>query len=354
MASIKEILNKALNYKHLVNPLKTAFSKGTSVLDAPGGSWKLSDDPKTNMALWNAIYSAPAVFGLSYLVNNIANRKAETEVDEKLDTQLIDKLQALRPRLVSDPNLEDTESFTELPQKELKRLETIKAELNKAAADDDEDPSWDKDLKQWVIDTLKSSIKGAIPIGAAALAASGGIALSNANNKDRIKKDLEARRVQLRNIQALIDRQMLVDKGLVKGASSKKDKDSGDKEGSKIGLLEGAINAPLLAHILIAGGLGLGTYKFMRAKDPNEKKLSYLKKVQLGSNVLQDTPQLSVLDLPIDPAKVLAVPGDKKQETLIAEETKPVEVAAADIIDVKPIEDSGIFQEIKKKDALFA
>lgn len=360
--SIKAAVNKALAHLKMANPFHSLLRSGTSIFDAPSGSWALSKDPKTNMALWNAIYTSGPAFGLAYLINNLANQKAESEVEEAIDTQLIDKLQSLRPRLVADPNLADVSAYTELPKKELKRLEEIKAGLPKSAANNDDGAEDDQDFSERASDStkelIKNSILNTIPLAAFGLAAAGGIALSNKNNKDRIAKNLQARRTQLRNIQALIDRQMLADRGLIKAAAKKE----GDKTGSGVGVLDAFVGLPITAHMLLAAALGLGSYGILSDRDKNKATLKYLKKIQLGSNTLQDTPQLSVLDLPVSPDKILAVPGDKKQQTLIKAEISPTDDG---VIDVVPIENSGILEELKaasdseiesrkKKDALFA
>ena len=331
--ALKDNIMEILRNSRLVDPFYSAFATGKSVFDAP--KWKLAKDPKLNMALWNSIYAFPAALGLGYLVNNLSNQKAAAEVDAELDKQLIDKLQSTRPRLVADPNLADTASFTDLPKKELNRLEGIKDKISKKSS------SPFRKVKDSFVDLLVNSLIGAIPIGTAAAAATAGVAWSNKNNKERIKKDLEERRTQLRNIQALIDHQMLANRGLIKGASQ----DSGDTEtkhrGSELGPFEGLLNLPVLALALMSGALGVATYRYMDRADKNKSTIKYLKKTQLGSNVLQDTAQLSLLDLPVDPNKVIATPGDKKQLTLGEDSVKA---------DSDP---AGIVTEVKKKDALF-
>lgn len=347
---LKDTIGKILDYKHLINPLATTFSSGREPGDAPRfGGWSLFKDPKTNMAAWNAIYNILPLFGIGFVINAIANRKAESEVEDKLDAGVIGKLQALRPRLISDPNLKDVTSYTSLPKKELEQLEAIKGELAKSASDEENADSW---VVQQLKALVKDGFKNAIPIAAAIAAASSGIALSNKLNRDRIKKQLSDRRIELSNIQALLDHKMLADAGLID-----ENKPTGVISKTANGPIRTLLDAPMLAHILLSTGLGIGTYKLMTSQDDNKKKIKSLKKIQLGSNVLQDTPQLSVLDLPVKPEQILAIPGDKKKETVIAavkDKLEEIAKGGEDIIDVSPIEDSGILQEIKKKDALFA
>ena len=350
---IKSAVNKVLNHVKMVNPFHSLLRSGTSIFDAPGGSWKLSDDPKTNMALWNAIYTAGPAFGLAYLINNIANQRAESKIEDASEKRLIDKLQAMRPRLLETPKpIADDEGYEEVPTTELKRLSALKNSLQKSAKKDTEDdPDTLERAKHGTLDIMKGGIVGTLPIAVALAMAAGGVAASNKYNKERIKANLRTRRSQIRSIQALIDRERLIDKGLVKSAA-KKDKD----EGSDIGVLDAFVGLPAAAHTAIALSLGLGTYGILSAKDENKNLLKYLEKVQLGSNVLQDTPQLSVLDLPADPGQILAVPGDKKKETLLP--TAATAANPSEIIDVEPIDAADIITEVKadnkKKDALFA
>ena len=363
---MNDTLKTILNHARLVNPARTIFSAGSSVWDAPGGGdpnskWRLAKSDKLNMALWNLIYSAPAAFGLAYLINNVANQRAENDVEKKLNRQLIDKVQATRPRLVADPNLADITSFTELPGEELRRIDAAREQaaeksgnrkkLTKKAAG-----NLDEIATETVRDAVSDAFLSALPLTGAALAAYGGISLSNHLNKERIKKELLARRMQLRNLQAKLDHDMLVSRGLIKGASETVDQAKVDRmvaeakastntnrlqgdRGSTSSLWDMILRVPVLAHVLMATALVTGAYSLLRKGDKNEKRLKHLKDMQLGSNVLQDAPQLSVLDLPVKAEDILDVPA--------------LTAGKEAVLDVKPVDEANIIQEVKKKDALF-
>lgn len=362
---IDKLLDTIKRYKHLVNPVATTFLDATDVKAAPTGRFKLSDDPKTNLALWNSIFVGGTAFPLAYLVNSLANKHHEAKVEDKLDKALVDKLNAMRPRVVADPDLGDTSAFTDLPEKELEQLEELKAVLNKKSSGDDDENTFVDDVGDKVSDVFSDIGKNMLPIAAVPLSVLAGVALSNHVNRERIKKQLADRRVQLRNIQAKLDRKHLQSRGLIKSdepieksASSKRDSEP-RKDNSFWSLF---FEAPLMTSGLLTAILSIGAYNILRDRDKNLAKLKYLKETQLGSNTLQDTPRIGVIDLPVKPEEVLAIPGDKKQETLIA--TSEVPKQLDNKTGNRPLlENTEVFEEIvprrhslennKEKDAIF-
>lgn len=376
---IKKVFDKIARYKHLFNPAATLVYKGESGgihdrLAAPVGSWKLSDDPKTNLALWNAIFVGGATAPLAYLINTLANKKHEAEVDEKFDKALVDKLNALRPRLVSGNKLGDVSAFSDMPKQELKQLDALIEKIDKKAsvekkAEDKEtlDDAISEKISTFLGDVAKSSLPF-LAIPAAGLSA---IGLSNYINKQRIKAKLNKERMAVRNIQSLLDRKHLQLAGLIKAdqakpeisdniakqASTESEKSKKEKEPNKENsIYTYGISTPALAWSLVATALGLGYFSLLRKNDKNLGKIKHLKKVQLGSNVLQDTPKISVLDLPATTDEILAVPGDKQQRTLTEAETKQTK----ELPNKAPkalLENKELFTEVlpaaSKKDALF-
>ena len=117
------------------------------------------------------------------------------------------------------------------------------------------------------------------------------------------------------------------------------------------------IDWSVMFQLLLGAATGIGAYQLMKNRDKNKAKIKYLNDKLVGSNQLAASPKLSIADLPVATSEILVTPGDPKQETLVDDPKKQQYAknsAPVDVIDVKPIEDTGIFQEVKKKDALFA
>lgn len=309
------------NYLHLANPLYTLINSGEDVKDTPAG-YEFSDNPRLNLAIWNAIGVAGTALPVAYLINTLVNRKTDADVESKMNKSLVSKLEAQRPRLVADPNLLDTSSFTELPKAELKELEELKATLSKSASDEDEEGFMD-----WMGDKIKGmlaeGIYAGIPMATLPAAAIAGITLATETDKKRIKKRLQNQRMQLRNIQAYVDKRQLEEAGLVKADKSTESvKDLNDKMEKSASIHKASNSLPQLLlsdvpMVALTGGsaiLGGALYNVLKDKDENLAIIDYLKKRQLGSNVTQETPRLSVVDLPVDPRSILATPGDKNEE----------------------------------------
>lgn len=318
---VNKFLDTIARYRHLFNPLATVKYDPKDVTSAPVGSLRLSDDPKRNLALWNAIFVGGATLPLMYLVNTLANKHHEAKIEDKLDKAMVNKLNAMRPRVVSDPNLKDISAYTDLPEKELKQLEELKDSLSKNASEKkDKKPTGVLDSAADMLSNLFTDLgNNLIPITTVPAAALLGIGLSNYVNKKRIKKSLAERNVQLENIQAILDRKQLQESGLVKRDAAPAE-DYGNLKKNANTFKNVFLDLPLITYALLAPTLGIGAFNLMRSKDKNIAKLDYLEKTHLGANTLQDTPRISVIDLPVDPSEILAVPGDARQETIIDKE----------------------------------
>ena len=354
---IDKLIDTIKRYKHLVNPVATTFLDETDVKAAPVGRFKLSDDPKTNLALWNSIFVGGTALPLAYLVNSLSNKHHEAKVEDTLNKALVNKLNAMRPRVVADSDIGDVSAFTDLPKKELEQLEELKTTLNKKSSGG----TVVGDLEDKATDALSDIGKNMLPIAALPLSVLAGVALSNHVNRERIKKQLAERRVQLRNIQSKLDRKQLQSYGLIKSdepiekeASNKRDEEP-RKDNSFWSVF---FESPLMTTGLLTTILSIGAYNVLRDRDKNLAKLKYLKNTQMGSNTLQDTPRIGVIDLPVKPEEVLAVPGDKKQETLIEVldapkqlENKPSNLRLLDNRDI--FEELSPRTNIREKDAIF-
>lgn len=310
------------NYLHLANPLYTLVHTGEDVKDTPAGL-ELAKNPRLNLALWNAIGVAGTVAPLAFLINTIVNRKHDSEVESKLNKSLVRKVEALRPRLVADPNLMDISSYTDRPKSELEELEKLKETLSKNASE--ERPGLFSWLGDKVLSMAAEGIYAGLPLAALPLAAVSGIGLATSIDRKRIKDRLKERRMQLRNIQAYVDRLQLEDAGLVKAEkrsdsikelNNKMSKEASiDKESAEVSIPQIMLSdVPMMA--LTGGSLLLGgsIFNILKDKDENVAILKYLKDRQLGSNITQGTPQIGIVDLPVDPRNILATPGDKNEE----------------------------------------
>ena len=363
-----KFLDTLFRYKHLINPGATLVFDPKDIRSAPVGSLRLAKDPKTNLSLWNSIFVAGSMLPLAYLINTLSNKHYEAKIEDKLDSALVGKLSATRPRLVADSDLEDVSNLVDLPEKELKQIEAIKNSIKKKSSKgslSDRSDSWLDELSTKFFSDL---FKNALPMATVPAAMLAGIGLSNYLNKARIKDDLEERRIQLRNIQSKIDRAQLQQAGLVKSDSEteltkKASKDAMHPTSKQLASSPSIalIDSPALAWLIMSGVLAVGAHGLLKSRDKNVAKIDYLIKRQLGSNTLQDTPKIGVVDLPVKPSEILAVPGDYRQETYIDDdddddktkgERKELPEKKA-----KMLENKELFEEVtpkyKEKDAIF-
>lgn len=353
MNILEKFWDTTKRYSHLFNPLATLVYDPKDVRTAPTGNMRLAEDDKLNTALWNSIFVAGSWAPAAFLINAVANLKAKGEVEDAYKKSLVDKLNALRPRVVADPNLKDVSAYTNLPEKEYRELKDLQKLIGKRAS---VEKRAEDTFQQMVSKAVDGFVANAMPLALGTTSVLASIGLSNYLAKKSLKKELGDRRVQLRNVQAALDREMLREADLIKTASAtgldkkaeddilSRTKPAGPERSNffeQVGL-----SLPVLGWTLLALSSGIGGYAILRKRDKNLAKLKMLREQILGSNDLKDTPKINVIDLPVKAEEILAVPGDKKQQTLI-EESKPIAL----------LENKEILTEVlpkdKKKDAIF-
>lgn len=330
-------------YPHLLNPFYTLGSDGTSKDDAPNkdnGGISLSDNPRINLGLWNALASSSWLVPTTALLTYIVNRAADKRVKDKIDKTVGVQLQSLRPS-ISTTEQEGDDIRTISPEflKLIKTKIRKSASLNKAA-----DVEWRQvagnifskmtaPLKR-MGEALTEKLEGSAVTPGAGIALSLGIPLaavltaahlSDKMAKNTIKDELNEESAKMRKAQARVDREMLKLQGLIRSRGIAKEAKVND-------IVEKWLSPFTAAVMLATGGLGLIGMHYLRENDPDLNKIKLLEKEIIGGNTLKETPRITLSELPVSLKDVLAVPGDKKQQTVKSKATA---------------------QEPKKKDALF-
>ena len=316
----------ANNYLKLLNPFTTLAHTGEGDI-APSGKFALSRDPKTNLALWNTLGVSSWAIPLAIAANVASNRYWKKKIEEDRKKRTVSKLEALRPRLSPDDDLDDVSNILDTPEAENRIIEEIEKKAN------------DGDSGLPLIgDAVDRGIKSALPILAAPTALALTTAILHKKQKEEYKKQLLKERLALRNMHDKIQHEILVENGLIKGAKAP------EKENTLSSFL---LDLPVVLSLGGAALAGAGTYHYLSKKDKNKAKIEFLRKKVLGSNTLQDTPQISLDSLPAVKEELIARTGDKNPTLLIAqsETLRP----KADTPDER------ILEEVvaAKKDALF-
>lgn len=96
--------------------------------------------------------------------------------------------------------------------------------------------------------------------------------------------------------------------------------------------------------------MGAGAYHYLSKKDKNRAQLEFLRKKVLGSNTLQDSPQISLDSMPLAKEELIARTGDKNPTLMLGNSEAPETLHP---VDTNP--DERILEEVvaKKKDAIF-
>lgn len=293
-------MNLLDRYKILANPFaRTAATMFPDMLKAAPfkEGQRLSSDYTRNFTAWNALGVASWAAPLALAITAIVNTKAKREVDKARSKSERQLLAAGRPILTPTP-AEDTAS-----NKNAKRLENIV-----------------KDTKELKKQAASSVVESAVPL--LALPASYWLASKLATKfmSDKISKELEAERKNLRRLQDAEDLERLKLLGMVKEVpgtqpiglpkqanGSKtyrsisgffdrlKDSTTGvDPMGAgKLFLWDGVMVPAVVASALLA----IGGSAYLSRRDRDTKKVELLTKKLLGENRMHDPSMLS-LDLP--------------------------------------------------------
>lgn len=327
------------HYKHLLNPLTTLIRSGDDPMDAPGGSLKLSDDNKTNLALWNTLGVASWSIPAALLITKLSKDYHDRKVRKSMGKSKKFRSDAIRPIINTTPD--DADDVKALVEAKLE--EAIDKEMEKRAS---EDKGMLDDLLTFAGDAVKDAVVNPMPIVVPAGLSLVTAYLYNKMAEKRLKQRLLEERADIQKEQRAVDRATLKARGLIVDSMDKEASDDKDKvaEGVRSFLLSPVSLAALLT--LATGAVG---YKYFSDTDENKNKLKVLRDVALGRGVLQDTPQLGLAELPVKAEEILAVPGSTSKKRLsIADPT------TGEILDIA--KDDPILEEVEdddKKDAIF-
>lgn len=350
------MLDAIWKYKHLIDPSATIRYTGRSG-SAPSGKWALSDDPKTNMALWNTIgvsaAAIPATAALTLLANNYWDKWLRKKVTERS----LSKINAMRPQMSPNDDLNYTYNITTKPRKELMRILERSDELTKTASD----PSSESNTPTLV----RNSLAGALPLVAAPVATYLTIRAVQDLHKRRLQKKLMEERTAIRNMQDKVDHEILAEQGIIKSAGMSVDEaediwERHGKDKDKESLFTSALTFPGAAFLGLSTIGGLIAYKKLSDYDKYKNRLRYLKDHILGANTLQDAPKISLAKFDKDTTSMSARPGDKVV-TAIAESTPTKSLEAVLLDSPAPSKELTGLEEVtstdltpvKKPDALF-
>lgn len=313
------------NYLKLLNPFTTLAHTGEGDI-APSGKFALSRDPKTNLMLWNALGVSSWAIPLAIAANAASHKYWKNQIEKDRKKRTVSKLEGLRPRLSPDADLDNLDNILNTPELENRAIE----EIEKKASDDSSIPL--------LGDAISRGAKAAVPIIAVPAALAATTAIMQKKQKEEYKRQLLRERLALRNMHDKIQHEILVENGLLKGAKAP------EKENTLSSFL---LDLPVV--LTLGGGAlaGAGAYHYLTKKDKNKAKIEYLRKKVLGSNTLQETPQISLDSLPVKKEELIARTGDKNP-TLLLEHTETLTP-----VDKNP--DERVLEEVvaKKRDALF-
>lgn len=355
-------------FLHLLNPLSTFLMSGSEPGDAPTGKLRLFDNDKMNLAAWNTIGTAAWMLPAALIVSRLANKREHDSIKKAMAESLTQRLHAARPTISGTAKVDD--DISNMLNKELEKR--IGKEMSKEASDSSNPykstPTTElvgmafkggaKEVadaaaeaadtgKEWASTALGKivthGIAPALPVAIPALLA---LLVARAHNKT-LKKEVHEALMQdrdnLKREQRAIDRIALESQGLIKAASTME-------------LGKSLLTAPLTLAVLLSAGAGILGYKYFRKADDSAAKVKLLKEQILGSSHLQDTPKLTLAELPVDIVEMTAVPGSTKKETLaIADPVSGAieELAKSDdVVDIDPILEE-VTTKKPKKDAIF-
>lgn len=296
-------MNLLERYALLANPLTTIASSAykDAVKAAPSSpALRLSNNPKVNLALWNAAGVASWALPLAAVATLLVNAKAKKEVDKarkKSDNQLLD---ASRPS-ITPKKLEKSDEEENANDKRLKLIENDNLALAKKAN----------------MSLFRDPLLATLPL--VTVPASYWLAnkLTSKFLSDKLEDDLVSERKRLRALQDAEDLERLRLLGLINEDAEEKKTVPLKKEasGNLFNSLSGAVQrmkdsmhgvdlAGLgkallwdahLAPIFAASALlAIGGGVYMSGRDKSTKKVKLLTKKLLGENRMHDPASLSI------------------------------------------------------------
>ena len=113
-------LNKQAAFS-LQDALTLMLPFSTAADFTPNTPMKLSDDPRVNRAVWNALFSGGAMLGLGALIKHISSQKQNEKFDKKQQEAIESKLNGIVPFTEPDSSLKDTKKREERRTREIKK-----------------------------------------------------------------------------------------------------------------------------------------------------------------------------------------------------------------------------------------
>lgn len=350
------MLESIWKYRHLADPTATIRFTGKSE-SAPSGKWALSDDPKTNMALWNALGVTATAVPVTAALTVLANKYWDKWMEKKITDRSLSKINAVRPQMSPNDDLNYTYNITSKPRKELAKILEKSSELTKTAAA--------QETESDVPALVRNSVAAALPLIAAPTATYFTLRAVQDMHKKRLRKRLMDERTAIRNMQDKIDHEILEEQGMIKSAGMSTAEaeavwDAHGKDKHRESLLNKALTVPGAAILGLSALGGLLAYRKLSDSDKYKNRLKYMRDHILGSNTLQESPRISLAKFTQEGEGMVARPGDKT--AVLITESKPAKSIEAVLVDdSEGLKERTGLEEVtstklapsKKSDALF-
>jgi hypothetical protein len=343
------MLKSIWKYRHLADPTATIRYTGKSE-SAPSGKWALSDDPKTNLALWNALGVAAVAVPTTAAATILANKYWDKWLDKKVTERSLSKINALRPQMSPNDDLDYTYNITSNPRKELMSILKDSDKLSKNASADQENRTSPES------GAAKGAILSTLPLVAAPVATYLTVRAIQEGHAKRLRKKMLSERVAIRNMQDKVDHEILQEQGLIKGANMSESKAEAiwkrhGKDKDEESLFNLALSVPVAATLGLSTIGGILAYNKLSDSDKYKNRLKYMRDHILGANTLQESPRISLAKYKTD--AMVARPGDSTP--VVIEETSS-SVSDADKLrertGLEEVTDTDV-APTKKSDALF-
>jgi hypothetical protein len=294
-----------LRYLHLLNPLYTTFHTGEGRDSAPSGSYALSDNPKLNLAIWNAIYSGVGAAGIVTLLSALSNTKAQNEIEDDIENSIDTRLRQSRPSIELTKNKKDDLLDSSV-------LKVANEQRNSSAGE----------AASEISAIIQGILYSSLPIIAPTAVGLGAKYLYQNLAEDHLKNKLRKQRDRIRESQSEVDREMLELQGLIAPGNmpKKANRDGDTKEfapepNQSEDALTLAAAFPVLASILLTTGLSAVAYNHFRKADKSTAKNKMLRKEIMPHDPLGETPKMGLAELPVVVEELVATPTATKKDT---------------------------------------